>query len=95
MTKFEQLIEKDIENGTFHSKNIYCKEYLQPMFFEYGINLEKENEQLKQSNWELLEKIEKMKNCSNCNGIIKGGMRTERCKFCIKDKDFRYWELAE
>jgi hypothetical protein len=39
--------------------------------------------------------IEKMKNCSNCNGIIKGGLGTERCKNCIKDTTFGYWELAE
>ena len=51
-------------------------------------------EQLEQSNWELLEKIEKMKNCGNCNGIRKG-IRDERCKYCFKHKDLRYWELAE
>lgn len=55
---------------------------------EYFENLEQENEQLK-------EQIEKMKNCSNCNGIIKGGERTEKCKYCFRYKDFRYWELAE
>lgn len=48
----------------------------------------KENEQLK-------AQIEKMKNCSNCNGIIKGGLRNERCKICIKDTTFGFWELAE
>lgn len=53
-----------------------------------------ENEQLKQSNWELLIKIEKMKNCGNCNGI-RDGIRDEKCKQCFKHKDLRYWELAE
>lgn len=70
--------------------------------FEDGFNMaykelelfKKENEQLKQSNWELLKKIEKMKNCGNCNGIRKG-IRDERCKYCFKHKDLRYWELAE
>lgn len=55
---------------------------------EYIVELEKENEQLK-------AQIEKMKNCSNCNGIIKGGLSTERCKICIKDTIFGFWELAE
>lgn len=55
---------------------------------EYIVELEKENEQLK-------AQIEKMKNCSNCNGIIKGGLRTERCKLCIKDTTFGFWELAK
>lgn len=59
--------------------------------------LEKENEQLKDTVMQLRKQIDKMKNCSNCNGITKGGMRTERrrCKHCIKDKAFVYWELAE
>lgn len=55
---------------------------------EYIVELEKENEQLK-------AQIEKMKNCSNCNGIIKGGLSNERCKICIKDTIFGFWELAE
>ena len=61
---------------------------------EYFEKIEKENEQLKQSNWELLMKIEKKKNCGNCNGI-RDGIRDEKCKQCFKYKDFRYWELAE
>lgn len=61
----------------------------------YFEKLEQENEQLKNTIMQLRKQVDKMKNCSNCNGIIKGGMRSERCEFCIKDKDFRYWEPAE
>lgn len=60
-----------------------------------GNKLEQENKQLKNTIMQLRKQVDKMKNCSNCNGIIKGGMRSERCEFCIKDKDFRYWEPAE
>ena len=52
-------------------------------------------EQLENRIMQLRKQIDKMKNCSNCNGIIKGGIRAERCKPCIKGKDFRYWEPAE
>ncbi len=42
---------------------------------------------------ELREQIQKMKCCSNCNGIVMGGIRTEKCKVCIRSKDFPEWEL--
>ncbi len=54
-----------------------------------------EIEQLKNTIMQLRKQADKMKNCSNCNGIIKGGLRTERCKICIKDTTFGYWEFAE
>lgn len=57
--------------------------------------LKQENKQLKNTTMQLRKQVDKMKNCSNCNGIINGGIRTERCEHCIKDKDFRYWEPAE
>ena len=93
MTKFEQLIEKDIENGTFHSKNIYCKEYLQPMFFGYGINLEKENEQLKQENEQLKKQIKDLESqlkdviedndyYQKENGKMKKYCDCEFCRHC-------------
>lgn len=52
-------------------------------------------EQLENRIMQLRKQVDKMKNCSNCNEIIKGGTRTEICKFCIKDKYFKYWVLAE
>lgn len=64
--------------------------------------LKQENEQLAKRICELQSdlskaksQIEKMKNCSNYNGIIKGGLSNERCKICIKDTTFGFWELAE
>lgn len=56
---------------------------------------EKSTSDLKKIIAELKEQIEKMKNCSNCNGIIMGGIRTEKCKRCMRDKTFSEWEMAE
>lgn len=41
----------------------------------------------------LKAQIEKMRNCGNCNGIVEGGIRTKKCKFCIDSKDLPRWEL--
>lgn len=41
----------------------------------------------------LEEQIEKMKCCSNCNGINAIGLRTEKCKFCMRSKALSEWEL--
>lgn len=71
-----------------------CKHFYIVGFKKGYQPLKEENVQLKQSNWELLMKIEKMKNCGNCNGI-RDGIRDEKCKQCLKHKDLRYWELAE
>ena len=95
MTK-EELKNKATGNKIITPLQVFIKK------IKLMIIKEKENEQLKQENKQLKntiiqlrKQVDKMKNCSNCNGIIKGGMRTERCEFCIKDKDFRYWEPAE
>lgn len=48
--------------------------------------LEEENKQLKQSNWELLEKIEEMKGCFNC----KNAFECENAKISNKRKMFRF-----
>lgn len=42
---------------------------------------------------ELETQIEKMKCCSNCNGINAIGLRTEKCKFCMRNKALSEWEL--
>lgn len=44
---------------------------------------------------ELEAQIEKMRNCGNCNGIVEGGIRTKKCKFCIDSKDLPRWEIKE
>lgn len=41
----------------------------------------------------LEQQIEKMRCCGNCNGIIEGGIRTIKCKFCMSSKDLSQWEL--
>jgi hypothetical protein len=48
---------------------------------------------LNERNKMLEAKVEKMRNCGNCNGIVAGGIRTEKCKFCINSKDLPRWEL--
>lgn len=57
--------------------------------------LSNDNHVLKTSFITQQAQIEKMKNCSNCNGIKPNGMRSEKCDFCFRGKDFIYWELAE
>lgn len=50
---------------------------------------------LEKQNSELKKQIEKMKCCGNCNGILDGGRRTEKCHRCIMDsKELSEWELA-
>jgi len=44
---------------------------------------------------QLREQIEKMKCCSNCNGIDVIGMRAKKCKICIRSKDLSQWEIKE
>jgi hypothetical protein len=43
---------------------------------------------------ELEAQIEKMKCCENCNGILYGGRRTEKCHRCMDSKELSEWELA-
>ena len=55
------------------------------------LELTKENEQIKQSNWELLMKIEKMKCCHNCDVYLNEDAY-DLCKFC---NEFSRWELVK
>ena len=43
---------------------------------------------------ELEAQIEKMKCCGNCNGILDGGRRAEKCRHCMDSKKLSEWELA-
>ena len=49
--------------------------------------------QLLKDKGDLTDRIKKMRNCGNCNGIIKGGIRTKKCKICMSGKDLSQWEL--
>lgn len=49
--------------------------------------------QLLKDKGELTDRVKKMRNCGNCNGIIEGGIRTEKCKICMSGKDLSQWEL--
>jgi len=57
-----------------------------------GDKYREENEQLKKQNARMSRMIFNMRNCSNCNGIIYGGKRTEKCKRCEK---FSHWEFDD
>lgn len=41
------------------------------------------------------EQIEKMKCCGNCNGILDGGRRAEKCQRCMDSKQLSEWELEK
>jgi len=43
---------------------------------------------------DLQAQIEKMKCCGNCNGILDGGRRAEKCRHCMDSKELSEWELA-
>ena len=49
---------------------------------------------LNERNKMLEAQIEKMKCCGNCNGILEGGRRAEKCRYCIDSKELSEWELA-
>ena len=57
-----------------------------------GDKYREENEKLKLQNARMSRMIFNMRNCSNCNGIIYGGQRTEKCKRC---EMFSLWEFDD
>ena len=54
------------------------------------IAIQNRNAKIKQ----LEAQVEKMKCCGNCNGILEGGRRAEKCRHCIDSKKLRDWEFA-
>ena len=44
---------------------------------------------------EMVEQIEKMKCCGNCNGILDGGRRAEKCRRCMDSKKLSEWEIEK
>lgn len=74
---FENMIEECLKHG--------CQE-------NCGDKYKEENEKLKYQNARMSRMIFSMRNCSNCNGIIYGGQRTEKCKRC---EMFSHWEFDD
>lgn len=58
------------------------KDKIRKAYIAGAKELQKENEQLKQSNWKLLEKIEEMKSCFNCSNAFE----CEKAKMSNKRK---------
>lgn len=44
---------------------------------------------------EMGKQIEKMKYCGNCNGILDGGRRAEKCRRCMDSKKLSEWEIKK
>lgn len=90
-------------------KPIFAKMVNSKFFaYEYGIECYKkgmeyqgikelaiENDNLIKQVRILKEQIEKMKCCGNCDGILDGGRRAEKCRRCMDSKKLSEWELAE
>ena len=88
---FTKMFNANFANFSVREYGIEC--YKKGMEYQGIKELATENENLIKQVRILKEQIEKMRNCGNCNGIVEGGIRSKKCKFCIDSKDLPRWEL--